>query len=216
MAPIKSLNTVADVIAAIDEEKQLDPGLISVSEKERFIQDALDDLGDLSVFEKVVTSTVTSSPVDLTTLGGSDTGYEKLVEVFWNDKLLDRVSPRQADMSVESDTPRGYWTVGSDLYLYPKLKAGSSGTLKVHMIYRPLDVPDLPREWRRLLVLYAVHRCHKKNGNTFASREYRSEYEEKKMVLFNKAIQNRNQNPTQNRDNNGPVDSALDSILRGL
>lgn len=213
--PEFEIMTIDDVLAAIDDEKQLDPGLVSIEEKKRFVQDCLDDLGDLGVFEKVVEAEVSSSPVDLSTLGGTETGFEKVIDVYWNGRVLNSVTPRSVDHSIEANQPTGYWLVGNYLYLYPKLAPGASGRLMVEMVYRPLTVQDLPREWRRLLVLYGVARCFIKNGSAFSAASYMNEYETRKTSLYTKELQRRNQRKTVHR-----LDSFEDDIpyftLRGL
>lgn len=211
------IRDINDVMDAIDQEKQLDPGLISDDEKRRFVQDCLDDLGDLGVFERVIETQVTSGPVDLSVIDGQETGFDKIIEVYWNGRALDPVAPRSVDRNQEAGLPTGYWLVGSQLYFYPRLAPGVSGTLTVEMIYRPLTVTDLPREWRRLLVIYGTHRCHKKNGSTFSAREYLTEYETRKTSLYNKALQKRNQRKTTNRGMNDRPPympfSTIDDVL---
>jgi hypothetical protein len=214
------LNTLQDVLDAIDEEKQLDPGLVSPNEKRRYVQDALDDIGDLALFEKRVTATVTASMVDLATLGGTPTGYETIIGVYWNGRPLGPVDPRAIDQTALGNTPAGYWSMTDGLYLWPGLEATVSGELTVDMNYRPTwpatlgTVIDLPKEWRRLLVLYGTYRCHKKNGNTFSAREYQTDYENLKARLANLEIQRRNQRQTSVRQDNDTSGASWDALGR--
>lgn len=212
------LRTLKDVMDAIDEEKQLDPGLISDEEKRRFIQDALDDLGDLGLFEDVYTFTG-MNPIDLSRDSFDNfTGFQSIVNVYYKGRVVNPVSPRDINIEQTGNDPQGYWLVGTKLFLWPA--PTENVTILVELNKRPVwpadlgDEIDLPMEWRRLLVLYGTHRCHKKNGNVFSANDYLNEYERLKGSLVNQAMQRRNSRVTA-ISRREPFDGLPWGVIRG-
>lgn len=162
--------------SAIQTEMQLDPGLVSDAERNRFLDYWLDDVGSWGVLER--TSTVTySARAQEATLPETVIHLNQVI-------LGNRELKLAYGAELGVGEPRFYSVSGNSLRLYPT--PTENVRLTITYSYRPeyltsdSDVPEIPRDWIYLGVLYGVYRSHKKNGNVLMSREYNQEYEQKK------------------------------------
>lgn len=171
----------------IKTEMQLDPGLISDAERMRFINQAINDIGDLGLFEKEIDLPVEDGEAEL------PEDFLSPVCVRWQDGRILRPVPFVSAQS-HSHNPVGFSIVGNALRTYPL----STGTCKVLYNYRPQDVlndddvPDIPSGWDRLLVDHAVALAHRKNGNIQLFREYMQYYEMRKTSLITELLRKQN------------------------
>lgn len=167
--------TFAQINAAIKEEMQLDPGLVSDAERMRYINDGMSAIGALHLLEK---STVVETMAQYPT---QPTGMLRLRELFCEDVPLVALDG-SADFT-STGTPAGYVTEGDDIRLFPIPSA--SVTLHWEYTYTPAAcasitstaVPDLPVGWDTLLIDYACYRAHRKNGNYLSASQYKKDYD---------------------------------------
>jgi hypothetical protein len=167
--------------AAIKEEMQLDPGLVTDAERVRFINDCLDEIGGLQLIELEYTDTNVSSQYPTI-----PQGLTKIIALYWNGNKL---TPMDSDIDFNSvGQPVGYVVQSGKVRLYPKPSA--PGELKWVYTGTPphcteTDIidetstaePSLPENWHRLLITYACYRSHRKNGNIIMAREYKNDYD---------------------------------------
>jgi hypothetical protein len=176
---VANLNrTFKEIQDAVKTEMQLDPGLISDLERQTFINDALADLGSLSLFEKYATLTIVDGkaylPDDLVAI----------IDVKFDNRYL---IPVKRMITMDSDKPIGYTLNYTTIEVFPKIPTGS---IDIYYAYRPLslvndeDKPDIPNGFDKMLVDWAVGHAHRKNGNIGLYREYVGAYNESKMMLM--------------------------------
>jgi hypothetical protein len=159
---------------------QLDPGLISDIERKQFINDAINDLGSLGMFEK---------EVDVASVDGVvavPNDYIGLIYVKWVDGRL--LQPCRVQTNLTTGNPYGFVLNNTELELVPI--PTQDDAVKMYYLYRPLklvndsDQPDIPNGYDSLLVDYAVAKAHRKNGNTALWKEYMNYYDNKKADLL--------------------------------
>jgi hypothetical protein len=156
---------------AVKTEMQLDPGLVSDTERQQFINDCLQDLGSLGGFEKHVTLSFTDGVATL------PADYVDYIALFRGDVFI---RPATAQYTTNGFIPR-----------YPQIEVRPHATedLTFWYAYSPAalsadsDIPDIPVGYDYAIVEYAVARAHRKNGNTGLYREYMSSYENAKAKL---------------------------------
>ena len=159
--------TFSQLKTAIENEMQLDPGLVSDAERSSYINDGLKLIGTICNLEKEVTVSpnedgVVNIPDDVVSV----------IYVIWTDdsnkKLLLNPIEYQA-INSSSNSPIGYIVKYNTIQLFP-IPTGN-GSLTIFYRYKPAtlsqatDVPDIPEGWDRLLVDYGSSRSHRKNGN---------------------------------------------------
>lgn len=177
--------TLAELHTAIQEELQLDPGLISEAERRRFLNECLGQIGNL---EHLFTSTTLSPSSGVVTIPSD---LVKILWVFWDygNTGQCRLSPMTMPKYTygEAEKPTSYIYKGSTIDLYPTPTGSADVTL--YYSYRPAklvdsdDVPDIPEGYDQLLIDFAVSRCHLKNQNASMAREYMGYYKERKETL---------------------------------
>ncbi len=166
---------------AIKEEMRLDPGLVLDSERTRFINDCMDNIGALQLIELTVTQTLVVSQYPT-----SPTGLGKIRSLYWNDVKL-AMLPSDKDVNSTGE-PIGYILEADSVRLYPKPMA--PGSLRWTYTGTPPYVteailtdetsssePALPVSWHSLLIEYACHRSHRKNGNILMANQYKKDYD---------------------------------------
>ena len=169
------MQTFAQINAAIQEEMQLDPGLISDAERLRFINDGLSEIGALQILEKV-TETTTSDQYPT-----PPTGLLRLRALYTEDVRMSAVSG--AADTTTTGTPYAYIVEAGAIRLYPI--PGDTVTLRWEYTYTPAEasivtdtsIPDLPVGWDGLLVDYACYRAHRKNGNYLSASQYKKDFD---------------------------------------
>ena len=165
--------TLAELRTAITEDMKLNPGLITDTERNRFINRALLDLSDMQLFEKEVTLGYTDGVITL-----PDDFMSVVYVLRFNGAYL-KVMPLDAPPAT-GGTPVGYIQKPATIELWPK--PSGEGTVKMSYIYRlpqltsDEEQPDLPNGYDDLLVDFAVALCHRKNGNMGIYREYMGTY----------------------------------------
>ena len=172
--------TFEELQLAIQTEMQLDPGLISLDERKRFINDALDDLGGVGSFMKWIDIDLVEGYADL------PADFVDFVAVTRGGVLLNPTSIR--------DRAYGYLILYNKIEVFPS----ANESIKLYYSYRPArlvnpeDKPDIPNGYDLALRDYAVGRAHRKNGNIGLSREYISAYEDSKGKLASELIRREN------------------------
>lgn len=200
--PIPAVNpTLAQLITRITTEMQLDPGLISDTERTNFLNDCLTDLGAMSCFEKQATLAFTNGiatlPVD----------FVDFIAIFRDDKAI---KPAKTDRS----------TVGYQIR-YPDIEVRPHSTedLTLWYTYMPAhltlttDKPELPFGTTPCLIDYAVAHCHRKNGNIGLYREYMSAYERRKYELFERLTRAQNSRVGMIVNNEDAEEGLLDEEI---
>jgi len=190
-----------EIKQAVRDEMQLDPGLISDAERNRFINYWLDDVASWGLLEKSITLPVLAgnNPITL------PNNLIHLAEVIYEGRDLVPTSMR---VSGEGN-PVAYALEGRQLHLLPLPSV--AGEVRLLYSYRPehltsdVDIPEVPNDWMLLGVLYTVFRAHKKNGNTAASREYQQEYEMKKGEKVREMLQHYNSRVRVMSDSSQPL-----------
>lgn len=193
--------------ADVQTEMQLDPGLISDSERGRFINACIEDLSGLQEWEKEQTIAVTAGTYEV----NLPTDYMATATVLWNDRPL-RPIKRQAAPGSVSGTPIGYIEKSGSpnkLELYPKPE--QAGSLFVVYRYKGVslvnatDVPNFHIDVSELLIDFAVARAHRKNGNVTMFTQYMSYYEAKKGSLYDRLLKEYNSRIRTSDINNNDV-----------
>lgn len=167
--------TFAGINTAIQAEMQLDPGLVADSERLRFINDALSQIGSLGVLDKVAeTTTAAEYPTKPTDLF-------RLQELYCDGVPLAYI--QSGHESTTTGTPIGYALEAEAVRLYPAPSASVS--LTWHYVYVPVAcasitssaTPDIPEGWDSMIVDYACYRSHRKNGNYLSSAQYKKDFD---------------------------------------
>jgi len=175
--------TFLELQEAIEEDMKLNPGLISGTERQAFLNGALDDIGSLGLLEKTNTITTVDGEVPL------PDDFVSVVEVRWVNNGL-KLSPSDTPYVTPSTTsinPVYYVLQANVIELIPE--PSSDNDVKLTYRYRPVkmieddDQPDIPNGWDRLLLDYAIGHCHRKNGEVALYREYMQSYEYNKEKL---------------------------------
>lgn len=172
--------TFAEIQSAVQTEMQLDPGLISIDERKRFINDAIADLGGVGSFQKQVDLSLTGGAADL------PDDFVDFIAVVRNKVLLNPTSIR--------DRINGYLILYNKLEVFPQ----DTDVVTLYYAYRPAklvlddDKPDIPNGYDLAIRDYAVARAHRKNGNIGLYREYMSAYEDSKFKLQQELIRREN------------------------
>lgn len=188
--------TFKELQDAIKDEMQLDPGLISDRERKQFLNEALKDLGSMGLFEKTTQVTIEFGFARL------PDDFVEMIEVMYNGRIL---QPMPMGNYGISETPIGYTTLYDRIATVPQVAAC---TLDLYHGYRPLsmvndeDKPDIPNDYDKALVDWAVGHAHRKNGNIALYREYLAAYSETKMALMTELTKRLNSRveETYNRD----------------
>ncbi len=206
--------TFLELQNAVKQEMQLDPGLISDEERKQFINDCINDLGNIALFEKEVTLSsvggVISTPTDLVS--------PILVRLASDNRYLKPLS--MSVMPATGDNPIGYIYKFNTIELYPK--PTSEHSIKLYYAYRPAqlvsdtDIPDIPEGWDHLIVDYAVAKAHRKNGNISMFREYMSYYEAKKANLVSELMRRLNARVVETVNKEGAPVNPVTEILLNL
>jgi len=167
--------------AAIKEEMQLDPGLVSEAERARFINDGMKKIAELQLIELSYLDPAASTQYPTMPIG-----LTKIRNLYWNDIPLRSLKPAQAEDLDTTGTPIGYVWEAEVVRLYPipvvagELRWTYTGTpadcTTTDLAIGAVTLPNLPTLWHPLLVDYACHRSHRKNGNILMSREYKNDF----------------------------------------
>lgn len=194
--------TLAELNEAIKTEMQLDPGLISDTERKQFINDCIVDLGGASIFEKQIqldfVDGVASIPED----------FVDFIALYRGGRI---VKP-----ATTQNTTEGFISRFPLIEVRPAL----TETLTLWYTYAPAkldistDIPDIPYGFDSAIVDYAVARAHRKNGNVGLYREYMSAYESKKFELYQRLTRFENSRVgmilnSEDMDENSNMDSTL-------
>lgn len=191
--------TFLELQEAVQSDMQLNPGLISATERKQFINDALADLGKLNVFEK--SDTLTSVDGYITT----PSDYVSIITLRWvgSGRLL--IPTRIPDSTIGiSSNPIYYIEQGNTIELLPKPTI--DGDVDMFYNYRPsklvedTDQPDVPNGYDNLLVDYAIAFCHRKNGEIGLFREYKSNYDVGRIELSTELLRQKNSRITIRRN----------------
>lgn len=170
--------TFAELQQAIATEMQLDPGLISASERQAFINDCLSNLGAMGMFEKDGTLTIVDGFADLP---------DDLVDVLEVYNGNTYIQPIETATVMTGTTITGYIVRYNKLESVPRV---TSAELRIYYAYKPtklvgdLDKPDIPNGYDKLIIDWAVGHAHRKNGNIGLYREYLGAFAEGKSDLI--------------------------------
>lgn len=208
-----------EIKTAIKDAMKLDPGLINNKEREKAINEVLDELSALGVWMTSSSSTVNTTPVSIPAT------IAQVERAYWNGKRLRRADLEDVPETVPEGQPVWFWTAVDPadkvmkIYTYPKINA--SGTFLMEGIGRaatPIandevgsgaDQTDLtsfgvPADWHTVIADGAIAKCHLKNGNYLARREYKASFEEQKGSRFLAGLEKLNQRRYQNEDDDPP------------
>lgn len=190
--------TFYEINAAIQEEMQLDPGLVSDAERIRFINDCSGEIAQLHLLEASAIDTTSSqyptAPTDML----------KLKSLYWDDIRLPALTTGYDTDT--TGTPIGYIYEGEVYRLYPA--PDEEATLRWVYTYMPTQMtadmlveasaeayasyPNVPLGWEMLYVNYACYRSHRKNGNILMSNVYQKDYEKSLSYKMRDYISRRN------------------------
>lgn len=191
--------TFSELQQAVKNDMQLNPGLISDTERKQFLNDALDDLGTLDVLEKDATITTVNGEVPL------PDDFVSIIDIKW--KATGRsLNPTKIPTTTLSTSlnPVYYIQKTDSIELLPK--PSSDGDVELFYRYRPVhmvdddDKPDIPNGWDRLLVDYAVAYCHRKNGEIGLFREYKANYDVGRTEFMIEMLKKSNSRITTTKD----------------
>ena len=181
---------------AIRSEMQLDPGLISDTERKLFINDCIKELGRTPLFEKYAYLDIVNGEVTL------PDDFVELIELRYDHTILKPSSLMSMDIS--NMAPQRYAMTYDVLNLYPATRVG---TVRLYYVYKPPllvlpeDVPAIPNGWDNLIVDYAVGRAHRKNGNMSLYREYMGSFNSGKGELISELLKRSNTRVKETIDN---------------
>lgn len=189
--------TLSELIDSIKTEMQLDPGLISDTERKRFINDCIVDLGKLGGFEKTVELSVVNGDVEL------PDDLVDILAVYSHGVILNPCSYAQIGGV-------GYVAMCDTITVFPN----DTDTIKLLYSYTPQklvnleDKPEIPNGYDGLIVDYAVAKANRKNGNIGIYREYMSAYEGKKYDLMSELTRRYNTRITNT------INSEVNSVAK--
>lgn len=202
----------SEIKTTIKDSMQLDPGLVSNRERERYIRDTINDLSSLGVWEGAYEVTTATAPVTLPTT------FSSLVEAYWNGKRLRKMDKRKLDGTIPAGQPLYCWTAIDPadgvykLFTYPQINM--SGKVKIDFSSKAIDIPTdstgtgtdqndlttygVPSEWHGIIADGATAMAHRKNGNYTAAKEYQTTYMTGKNTLYIAALERINSRPVEN------------------
>lgn len=177
--------TLDELKTAIETEMQLDPGLISDSERERFINRAIEDLSRIPLWEKETSVDVTANTIEV----DLPQDFNNIIEVFWDGLPLRPVKRRRSPDQVHGK-PIGFILKPNKIELYPV--PSSDGKLFYVYQYKglpltnPSDEPNFHEDVGNLIIDYATAQAHRKNGNAFMYQQYMLSYQSERGILIDK------------------------------
>ncbi len=187
--------TVYDLDLAIKAEMQLDPGVVSATERLRFMNDCLDDLAGLGVLEKYVEGLI----VPKTGLLPLPDDFIGAISLIWQDPWTE-LKPLSAGMlTMQGSNPYGYYLRDDSALIIPSFKG------KIDMLYNyspatllnTSDQPDIPNGKDGMIIDYGVYRGHRKNGNMTLANQYLLTYEKAKAKLVEEQLKKSNSRVTE-------------------
>jgi hypothetical protein len=177
------MSTFLEMQTNIIADMQLDPGLISVDERKRFINKAIDDLSLINLWIKDASLEVDAGDSEVTL----PTDFLLPLNVFWGDSELVPVK-RTSTPGGTSGTPTGYIMKPGIIELVPATNA--DGNLFVTYTYKGIhlttdaSVPNFHLDACSAIENYATAMCHRKNGNIFMYNQYYGMYIQQKGVFI--------------------------------
>lgn len=178
--------TLTDLLAAMVEDMKLNPGLITNTERTRFLNRALLDLSDMNLFEK----SVSLAYVDGIATIPDD--FKSVVLIKSTDGRILKPVPFDSPAAT-GGTVVGYLQMPTTIEMYPTPATDSTVTLlyryRLAQLVNANDQPDLPNGYDDLLMDFAVALCHRKNGNMGIYREYMGMYNVGKESLRDELTQ---------------------------
>lgn len=204
--------TLTELRAAMVEDMRLNPGLITDTERDRFLNRALLDLSDMQLFDKDLSIAYTAGVITL------PDDFMSVVGIKRTDGIWLKAMPLDSPPSV-GETPFGYVQKADTIELYPK--PTGNGTVTLTYIYRlpklalAADQPAIPNGYDDLLIDFAVALCHRKNGNMGIYREYMGTYNMGKGSLQLELIRKLNTKilTMQNSDNTFRPTTPFDYLI---
>jgi len=194
---------MAEMKLAMIDDMKLNPGLITDTERTRFLNRALLDVSDLNLFEK---------EASLVALNGVITLPDDFMNLIYikhptTGRYLKAI--RRPDTILSGDNAIAYVQDADSLQLIPSVLGNVTYT--VSYVYRlpalvlETDQPDLPNGYGDMLIDFAVALCHRKNGNMGIYREYMGMYNVGKFSLATELTRKLNTKVSvvQNSDNIG-------------
>ena len=177
------MSTFLEMQTNIIADMQLDPGLISVDERKRFINKAIDDLSLINLWVKDTTLVVAPSTAEVTL----PTDFLLPLNVFFGDIELLPVK-RTGVPGGLTGTPSGYIIKPNLIELVPTSVTG--GNLFLTYTYKGLhladddDVANFHLDASNAIETYATAMCHRKNGNIFMYNQYYNSYLQLKGIFI--------------------------------
>lgn len=212
-----------EIKTAIKDAMRLDPGLINNKEREKAVNEVLDELSALGVWMTSSSSTVSTTPVAIPAT------VAQVERAYWNGQRLKRADLEDMPKTIPDGEPVWWWTAVDPatgvlkIYTYPKINV--SGTFLMEGIGKaatPIandetgsgaDATDLtsfgvPADWHTIIADGAIAKCHLKNGNYLAKREYEGSFSKQRDLKYVAGLEKLNQRRFQNEDDESPRLSA--------
>lgn len=193
--------TFEELQQAIETDMQLDPGLISATERKQFINDALRDLSTMDLFEYKVEIPITEG---VGTLPDDFISPNMLVWKETSTSMKPTYLRPELHNSISGSSSM-YVIIGDELITYPK----ATGTVTMYYMRRlpklinPSDKPAIPNGWDKILVDYAIGHCHRKNGQIGLYREYVAAFQSEKNKLREDLTKKQNSRVTRTVSQDG-------------